>query len=267
MFSFFCVRLSAQTVTLPSSIKKDNPFSLKKDLEFEKDMINSERIKILKITSPEQMRKSLHKGDLYLRLKAIYSLGYIADEQGRKEIENLLLNDEIDEIRIACVRALGVMRSTKSKEILIKALNDRNEEVRIWSAITLSLIGEKDESFKFFSNYYHENKKIQYYSCHIGFLYIGTDKVKPYLIKDLGNIDAYISIDAAIILAQIGYGNESFSFLKKNLSSPDKYLRLAALRGLAYIGDEPSLLLIRTLLNDIDPIVKDRANSMNVKYN
>jgi HEAT repeat protein len=192
-------------------------------------------------------------------------LGYVGDDLSRRKIENILLTDSSDEVRIACAKALVTMRSIKSQPGLFKALNDKNEQVKIWSSITLALIGEKKKSLDFFKKYYFGTAPIPYSSCHIGFLYIGTSDVKPYLLKDLNNSDPNIAIDAAIILAQIGYFQDAFSFLRKNLLHSDKYIRMAALRGLAYIGDLSSKQLITSMLNDPESLVRERASSILAK--
>jgi HEAT repeat protein len=254
------MQVNAQNIQTSRSNK--NPFSLEEDLKFEQSIINTERTKLLKSITPMQLMPDLKGKNQELKIRAIQLMGYVADEKGRKEIEDLLLSDGSDEVRIACARALVVMRTPNSKYSLIKALKDRNEEVRIWSAITLSLIGEKIESFKFFANYYSNGYSIPYSSCHIGFLYIGTDATRNYLLRDTNNPNLNISVGAAIILAQLGFHSDAFPVLKNHLTNSDKYIRMAALRGLAYIGDSPSLQLVQFMINDEEPLVKERATSI-----
>lgn len=245
-------RLIAQDLIVKS-------FSLQEDLKVEEALMKETALKILKQTNPKELITLINGIIPIQRLHAIEELSYIANEDGRFLIENLILSDKSVEVRRACAKALGVIRSPLSEPVLLKALFDDNESVKVTAAFALSLIGEKKESFKFFSTLGSLKGKFPY-TCHKAYLYIGTSDVRQPLLNDLNNPDPFISIDAAIIMAQLGFYGDAYPALNNFLNHPDKYIRMAALRGLAYLGDSASLDLITALRNDADPLVSERAN-------
>jgi len=262
----FSTLLVGQNTTTKLDSTKQNPYSLKNDLLFEQKMIQAKRESLSNKLSWQSIYHDINSNDFNKKLQAVYYMGYLGGVDDIKTIGQILESSLDKSVKLACIQALNSIRSPACIPVLLKSLNDHDEEVRINSAINLTLCGEKNESFAFFKNYYDSSCTIPYYSCHIGFLYIANEYVRPYLVNDLNNPDIFIAIDAAIVLAQIGFGNNSFFFLKSSLNHQDKYVRMAALRGLAYIGDEESILCIQTLISDSEPLVSKRAKKITEKF-
>lgn len=245
-----------------------SPFSSINDNEFEQKLIQEKRNKILTFTSSGALQKQIKEGDKSERVQAIELLGYIANNEGRLEIERILLDATTSvEEKIICIKALSIIRSPLSQPVLSEVTNDTLINLRVWAALALSLLGEKEESLKTFEQLHGMKQDVPYYSCHIGFLNIASAKVKPFLLEDINNPDPYVSIDAAIILAQLGFHPEALEKLSKEITNEDPNMRMAALRGLAYIGDGEALEIIRTATNDENILVRERAKTILEKFN
>ena len=266
LFLLVYLTTSAQDYAQNNSEIQDKPFSLKIDKKTDEEIIKQTRAKILKGTAVSDIILNARSTNLKNKLQAIEHLGYAANSEGRLLLETYLLYDKSVEVRIASAQALGRLRSVNSKKSLIKALEDKNRNVKTYAALALSFIGEKSECFNFFSKFYEAGEDIPFYSCHIGFTYIASPQVRPFLVHDLNNQDTFIAVDAAIILAQLGFYSDATPVLKKFLSHSDKYIRMAALRGLAYIGDKNALELISSIIDDPDEMVKERAKMILEKY-
>jgi HEAT repeat protein len=263
---FISVRpILAQKDSLKNIYQK-KPYSFQLDKDRESSTIQTERVHILKQKSLNSINSSLQSKDLNIKLNAIEELGYLTDKKARILLELYLINDSSIDIRIASAKALAIIQSEKSIPVLVEALNDKNRNVGIYSAFALAVIGEKDRSFTFFSSLY-EKVNIPYYSCHEGFLYIGTQAIQKYLISDMRNPDKFVAVDAAIVLAKRGFNTDAFPALVIFASNNDRYVRMAALDGLSYIGDNESLALIKSKLNDTDKLVRDRAQTILKNYN
>jgi HEAT repeat protein len=248
-----------QTRKKPISLEADKNANKAIALQINKNILKNNRINNILLEA-----QNANEGK---RLEAIEKLGYINNEKGRILLEKYVLKDSSIDIRLECIKSLGVLQSVKSKNTLILALKDTVQNIKIYAAFALALLGEKEECFKVFKELWNKNENVPYYSCHQGFLYIGTPEVKPFLIQDLQNKDQFVAIDAAIILAEIGYGEDAIPFIKKSLEHSDKYMRMAALRSLSYIGDNNSINLIKSMTADEDNLVRERTTSILKAYN
>ncbi len=265
-FLVFFIGAHAQTTINCFSNNQIKPYSFKIDCETSKKIIEASRKRILESNDINLLLADVSSKDYNSRCNAVKKLSYFTQDDARINLEYLMLNDSSVDIRTECVQALGVIGSPKSIPLLIKALNDKSGLVRIYAALTLAQLGEKEVSLKYISKLYHEID-VPYYSCHQAFLHIGTKGVRQYLIVDMTNKDPFVAVDAAIILAELGCHSEAYSCLKNFRNHFDKYVRMAALRGLAYIGDSDSLALISLSCNDPDKLVAERAKIILEMYN
>lgn len=244
-------------------ISSANMYSLEQDRKFEKDLIKERKNKLVGKVDIEKQALNLHSNVEQERIQAIELLGYFPYNEYITSIEKLLLNDQSAEVRVQCAKSLRILDSKGSIPSLIVALNDQDRNVRIFSLLTLAALGEKEKSSVAVTSLWNKgDPSAPLYSCHLVFRDLATSDAIQKLIYDLKNTDKFIAIDAAIILAQLGCSKEAYPFLKKSLIDDDKYIRMAALLGLGYIGDRNSLLLIKSKINDPNSLVRERVISI-----
>ncbi len=210
----------------------------------------------------EDVIQKLSNDDENIRLSTVELLGRVQDTQQIFAIEELLLKDPSATVRTECAKSLALLDSINSKSVLIKALNDSDERVILKSALTLAALGEKDACFKILANFWTQGDSKQKLVCHLGLRDIATVAASEILHRALSDNDPYVAVDAAIILAQLGYTDDAFPKLQELSTHEAMYVRLAVLRGLATIGDEKSLNLVRQLLTDKEPLVSKRSQKI-----
>jgi HEAT repeat protein len=238
-------------------------YSLENDLKYEKSLLSRQQEKLTGKVDLRETGRNLNSNYYRIRVQAIEILGYFPGNEFIPVIENLLLNDSSAEARCQSAKSLRMLESKASVPQLIQALNDRDTNVKIFSALGLACLGEKEKCSEAVNKLWNNgNKNAPLYSCHQIFLYLNTPDAVDKLKFDLKNSDGYIAIDAAIILAQLGHSTEPFPFLENSLKDKNASIRRAAMRGLAYLGDQRSLNLIKSMKNDEDNLVRERATSI-----
>ena len=243
-------------------------YSLEQDKKYEKELLKEQHDKLVDKINLDSVSLKLSSNIEQERINAVKILSYFPDNSYILIIEKLLLNDPSPEVRGQCAVALQLLESKSSISALIKALNDQDRNVKIFSTLALAALGEKEKSFTIADSLWNNGKSdAPFYSCHMAFRDIDTSEAADRLIYDLNNNDKFVAIDAAIILAQLEHSEEAFPFLDQSLSHDDKYIRMAALRGLAYIGDQKSLELIKSRINDPNNLVRERVNSIIMNFN
>ncbi len=193
------------------------------------------------------------------RLSAVKILGLIPGNNYISTIEYLLVNDPSLPVQMECARSLKYLKSTVSIPVLIKGLKADNQQLKLEIALTLAALGEKTECLKTLKEVGGAGEWKIILDTHLGYLDIATGEAVEKLKTDLSDPNNFISVDAAIVLSELGYSEEAFPVLKSKLLNEDKFIRMAALRGLAYIGNDKSIELIRSMLNDSESLVKDRS--------
>jgi|GEM_PF-4891246 len=240
-----------------------NIYSFEQDQKYEKILLKEKQKKIIGKLDLETIAKGLYSEDKLTKINTADILSYIPENTYILKMEDMLLNDPSDEVRYQCANSLLILDSKSSIPVLILALNDINRNVKLQVALALAVLGEKEKCASVIDLLWNNgNADAPLYTCHLVFLYLATPDAINKLTYDLNSIDKYIAIDAAIILAQLGYYKEAFPFLKSRLNDNDKYLRMAALRGLAYIGTNNAIELIKSKLNDNENMVRERASSI-----
>ena len=228
-----------------------NLFSLEQDKTLEKDLIKAKQNKLIGRIDLQKTTKDLFSADEQTRLNAVDIYSYIPDNSNIIKLENMLINDPSAEVRNQCAKSLVMLDSKSSIPVLILALNDENRDVKIQATLALAALGEKEKcSIVIDSLWNNGSADAPLYSCHLAFLDLATPDAISKLKYDANSVDKYIAIDASIILAQLGLYEEEFPLLKSKLTDDDKYIRMAALRGLAYIGTDNAIELIKSKLDD-----------------
>jgi hypothetical protein len=236
------------------------PYSLEHDRKMVQDLIKDQQIKLIGLINFETLKQDIYSSDEKTKLNAIDMLSYFPEHANILKIEDLLLNDTSSDVRNQCVRSLEILGSKSSIPFLISALNDKNKKIRIKAALALAALGEKEKCSNFITLLWDNGgATAPLYSCHLAFVDLATIDAIRMLIFDTNNKDKFIALDAAINLAQLGYFNEALPVFISELTDNDKYSRIAALRGLAYIGSNGAVELIKSKLNDRDPLVRKNA--------
>lgn len=256
---------SLQVVTQPTDTEwlKDpstNIYSYEEDIKQRNQLIDQEVSKMIKNWDSEKVYSGLLNSDPNIRINSIRILGFIPNNAKIKEIERLLTNDVSPEVRTMCAKSLAQLKNKSSVPILIKTLSDNDNEVRIESALALASLDEKERSLQYFQTVFKNDDRRAKLKIDMGLRDIANEPAIALLQSAMNDKDPYVSVDAAIVLSQLKYYKEAFPVLKQKLKESDKYLRLAALRGLAYIGNDKSIDLIKNSKNDPDPLVQDRCN-------
>jgi len=261
VFSFIDVIGWGQTKTSNEWIKNPmvSSFTLNREQELRDDLMKQNQIKILSNIDLQTLAQDVNSQDVERRLSAIKILGQIPLNNQISNIEKLLVSDPSFDVREECAKSLKYLKSTSSIPLLLKQLETSENQLRFEIALTLAALGEKDECLKTLVEVGKTRKRDIVLNTHIGYLDIATPKAIEILKSDLFDVNAYISVDAAIDLSILGQYEMAFPILKNKLLDEDKYIRMAAMRGLAYIGNDNSIELIKSMENDTDVLVKERS--------
>jgi len=255
MLMVFCLMATSASAQL-----KQRRFSLENDKQQLKEMIKQERSKVINQTNADKLRKGLKSSNMLERMHAVELMGFFPESNLNNDVENLLLKDDSPEVRQKCAETLQLIGDKKSVPALVSALDDSDDGVVQLSALALASLGEKEKCSAAVRKIWKKGSKdTPYYSCHFIFRDLGTPEAIDNLVYDTNNEDPYVAVNAAICLAQMGQSGKAFSALKKALKDEDFYVRMAGLRGLAYIGDAASMELIKAQANDGHEFVRERV--------
>jgi len=234
-------------------------YSLKYEKKMKEDFFKETQEKYTANVDINELVAELKSDHEDTKLSAIWILGLLPNTNQTADLENLLVNDPSNAVRMACVKSLKYLKSTKSIPVLITGLNTQDTQLKLEIALTLASLGEKTESFKALQELGAKGEWKITLDTHLGYLDIATNDAIAQLEIELQNENPYVSVDAAIILAELGYFEEAFPTLRYRLNDADKYIRMSAIRGLAYIGNSESIELIKSMLDDNESIVRERS--------
>ncbi|MBC8526128.1 MAG: HEAT repeat domain-containing protein [Candidatus Cloacimonetes bacterium] len=201
------------------------------------------------------------------RYIAAFELGRSQDKRVIPYLEKLLLEDPASIVRTQCAKALSSLKSIASQPVLIEAMKDSEEEVRLQSALTLASLGDTTYCIPVLEELWKFGDRRTRRFVNRGFKNIGTERAVQNLREAINDDDPYVAGIAAIQLAKLRYFEDAFPSLKKLLKHKDPLIRCGALKGLFYIGDKASLQLIREMLNDEEIRVRNRARKFLTDYN
>ncbi|MEA3475522.1 MAG: HEAT repeat domain-containing protein [Candidatus Cloacimonadota bacterium] len=202
----------------------------------------------------------------YRRQIAAMQLGCSQDEQVVPYLEKLLLEDPASNVRAQCATSLATLESIESQPVLIEAMNDFVEEVQLRSALALVFLGDTTYCIPVLEDLWKFGDRRTRLAINQGLKDIGTKRAIQNLRKAMNDEDPQVAVGAAIRLAELGYCEDAFPRLKKMLTHSDKHIRSAAVRGLAEIGDATSLQLIKGMLNDKSPYVRQYIRTILKSY-
>jgi len=156
------------------------------------------------------------------QIQAAIYLGRARSEEGVDILAEHLIHDPDKLVREQCAKALGYIKSERAIPFLLKALSDPEEGIRLASAISLSIIGEKKYCLKVLANVLDDEDRNIRMKALKGLRNIGSSAAVSCIETALDDEDIYVQVDAAILLAELGEYSSSltvFSGLIGNNSS------------------------------------------------
>lgn len=236
----------------------------KKVFSLEKDRKKAEELRKNSLITPkepiENIIQKFEKGNSDEKLQGLEILSKLNSTKHLPALERAVLSDPSPAVRAECAEVLGFYKATEAKPTLMKALNDKDQSVRLQSALSLAKIGEKEYSLELFEKEFDKGERKEKLKCNLGFLFIGNEEAIINLQKSLSDPNPYVSVDAAIMLAKLEKFEIAFPILKNYLTNSDKYIRGAAIRGLAYIGDKEAIDLILGMQNDDERHIREKVH-------
>jgi len=203
--------------------------------------------------------EEIESEDEYIRIWAAILLGKSCDVRAVATLAKHLTNDESAEVRYQCAISLGIIRSQDAIPALTEALKDPVGRVALESAVALSLLGEKEHCLPVLGDALNDSNRDVRMKALKGLRHIGNLEAISFIEKALDDIDPYVRVDAAIFLTELSENALAFPILEASVNSSDKYIRLAALRGLKNIGNNEAISLIKKALSSSDREVQKRA--------
>jgi HEAT repeat protein len=237
-----------------------NAYSLESDTKTKSDLTETQRNKILMKWDSVKVFQGLSSSDSIVRMNSVRILGWIPNNSKIGEVKRLLLVDPSIEVRVMCDKSLALLGDKNSLGVLTQALKDKDRTVELEAAVALASLGEKQKSFQFFRSLWNTADRHTKLQINLSLLNMGTIDAISLLKTGLSDPDPFVSVSSAIVLAEIKQYQDAFPTLKERLNDPDKYVRMAALRGLAYIGNENAIQLIRKMQNDPEKLVRERSD-------
>ena len=234
-------------------------YSYDADIKTKNEFIQAERIKIIGNWDSLKVFEGLKSSDIDVRMNSVRILGWIPANDKISELEKLLLIDTSSEVRIMCAKSLALLGSYSAQDALIKTLHDKDKSLVLEAAMALASLGEKEKCLGVFQSLWTNADRRTKLQINLSLLNIANSEAIVFLKTTLNDADPFVSVSAAIVLSEIKQYEFAFPTLKQKLNDPDRYVRMAALRGLAYIGNENSIQLIKGKLSDTDKLVKERS--------
>lgn len=239
-----------------------SPFYLR-DVAFE-EALNNQSASMKSSYNFFEADKMVNSSYVYDRLMAVKSLKFANSTKSIQLLTQLMESDNSTQVRAQAAEALGIYRNRVAVPALIAALSDKEEAVRVRACMALSRCGEKVKSFDFLQQLLEQNNP-PYDAIVYVCTQTGDSRVIPVLQNILQHQNDLVAVNAAIAIAALGEGAKCQTLLLNALNNPST--RLAAMRGLAYIGNKASLNAITNLANDEDLNVANRARSILSFYN
>jgi HEAT repeat protein len=199
------------------------------------------------------------------RTKEIYALGRSDKPEDLKKLEEIMTgtNFEVWE-RSTAIRALGGQKKDSLLETLKKLANDQSLPIQTEAVITLFKWGEGKFALPIMKTLATEKGIPMRRAFLKGFengKYLYEEGAKEFFSSLLANENAYVKLDAALGLLQIGEEKTSLPIFKTIIEKEEKYfVRLAAVNYLGSMKDDPKVkALLEKATKDENPEVSKRA--------
>jgi|AntAceMinimDraft_17_1070374.scaffolds.fasta_scaffold12244_2 HEAT repeat protein len=243
---------------------QEKPYSLEKDKRIYEESIRKNINKNPSNEFIEHIINELNSNDEDRQLQVMDLVIRVRDDRIIPILENTILGTYSNQLKKNCIEALRYYKSYSSKFILIEALNDTSNMVKLQAAYTLAIFGEKELSFETLKNLWKFLDWKGKMGINRGLRIIATNEAIELLKKNMNDNNPHVAVTAAIALAKLGYYDDAFPKLKELLNNKD--VCIGAMNGLAYIGNKRSLNLIRQMLNDKNFQVRLRSKRILEAY-
>jgi HEAT repeat protein len=172
-----------------------------------------------------------------------------------------LLMQEIEERKIPqlyVIKFLGEIKSNFAVDILILALKDSSDKVRMSAAEALGKIGS-DKAVDSLILALKDSDDYVRMNAVEALGKIGSDKAVDSLILALKDSDDYVRMNAAEVLGDIGSDKAVDSLIPVALKDSDDYVRMNAVEALGKIGSDKAVDSLILALKDSDDYVRMNA--------
>lgn len=204
---------------------------------------------------------SANGGDPVARsVEYIAALGETPGEKAYNHILNFFENDN-PVIRAASVQALGRRGESRSVPIIVRALDDKSETVRMYAVISLRALNAKSQANALAPLIADPDPFVRAEALRSHLQLVGADSFHE-LVESLKDPDYRVRATSAECLGElakvVGTG-KVVPHLVLTLADSNKVVRMYTARALGEAGDENASGPLRALLNDPEPMVRDVA--------
>ncbi|MEA2082380.1 MAG: HEAT repeat domain-containing protein [Elusimicrobiota bacterium] len=205
----------------------------------------------------ENKFKLMKSTSVSVRRQAVRDIGRMRQAASVKILSGALENDSDFGVRAMAAEALGNMRSKKAVPSLVKALGDKNRNVRSSVVVAFGYIRAKD-SVKPLAEYLKSETDLGLRLSALNVLgVIGSNEAAPALLEALSGKNPRLSSIAAQSLGRMRY-SKALRPLLKAAKSKNESLRIAAVKALGEIRNPGAVKGLETLL--------EKEKALNVKY-
>ncbi len=181
-------------------------------------------------STPSDLLNNIQSGSATKRWQSAFELSNMLSPEKivnpalfENRLKNLFEKSKYDDLRVRTYLALAMGKTQNPifGPILIEALKDENESVRIASIKSLGILRYKESCDKFVSILSNSSSNSEKLACIISLGAIGEEKYSNNLVEILDDEEPNLRWDAAIALLKMG--NEKGVPIVKNLLSRDYY--------------------------------------------
>lgn len=202
--------------------------------------------KLMKSTSPA------------VRREAVRDIGRMRQPSSMNILCEALEKDADFGVRAMAAEALGNMRSKEAVPSLVKALNDKNRNVRSSAIVAFGYIRDKN-SVQPLVEYLKKETDLGLRLSAVNVMgVIGSDEAGPALIEMLEGQNPRLSSVAAQSLGRMRYSQAAKPLMKVAAKSKEESSRIAAIKALGEIRNTEAVKTLEELL--------EKEKSQDVQY-
>ena len=210
-----------------------------------------------KNAGPENKFKLMKSTSASVRRQAVRDIGRMRQSSSVKILTEALGNDPDFGVRAMAAEALGNMRSKEAVPALVKALEDKNRNVRSAAIVAFGYIRDKN-SVKPLAEYLNQEKDLGLRISALNVLgVIGSEEAAPALMETLGGKNPRLSSIAAQSLGRMRY-SKAVKPLIKAAKNDNESLRMASVKALGEIRNPDAVKTLEALL--------EKEKAPDVKY-
>ncbi|MCD6412845.1 MAG: HEAT repeat domain-containing protein [Elusimicrobia bacterium] len=193
------------------------------------------------------------------RRMAAMQLGRMRNPASVEELMKVLEKDSDFGVRAQAAESLGNLRNRKATPALIKALGDKNRNVRAAVIVAFGYLRDKS-AVEPLMNYYKSEDDLGLRISALNVLgVLGDEKALPLMIESLKDKNSRIRTIAAQALGRLRNPKATKPLLEATRDS-DKNVRLYAVRSLGEVGN-------KEVVKDLEKLIeKEKNNSVKIEF-